>query len=65
MVRSELGKIIEYSSNFTLLKENNHYEREFRRVLRQFSSANLASEAAVRWIAQSMYEVLQRDASNG
>ena len=64
MARSELGKVTKYTSNFTLLKDDNDYEREFRRVLRQFSSANLSSEAAVRWIAQSMYEVVAKDASN-
>ena len=64
MARSELGKVTKYTSNFTLLKDDNDYEREFRRVLRQFSSANLSSEAAVRWIAQSMYEVVDKDASN-
>jgi len=59
-----LGELIKYTSNFTLLKDGNNYERDFRRILRQFSTANLSSEAAVRWIAKSMYDEVARDASN-
>ena len=59
--KEAVSKIIKHTSNFTILKDNNCYEREFRRVLRQYSTANLSSEAAVRWIAGDMYNILEND----
>ena len=56
-----MTKVIQHTSNFTILKDNNDYEREFRRILRQYSTANLASESAVRWIAGDMYRILYKD----
>ena len=56
-----MTKVIQHTSNFTILKDNNDYEREFRRILRQYSTANLASESAVIWIAGDMYRILYKD----
>jgi len=56
-----VSKVIQHTSNFTILKDENNYEREFRRVLRQYSTANLSSEAAVRWIAGDIYSILEKD----
>ena len=60
-----MSKVIQHTSNFTILRDENEYKREFRRVLRQYSTANLASEAAVRWIARDIYEVLLKDSHVG
>ena len=59
--RGALSKVIQHTSNFTILKDENDYKREFRRVLRQYSTANLASEAAIRWIASDMYNIIDKD----
>ena len=63
--KEAVSKVIQHTSNFTILKDDNDYKREFRRVLRQYSTANLASEAAVRWIASDMYNIIDRDSHTG
>ena len=59
--KEAVSKVIQHTSNFTIIKDNNDYQREFRRILRQYSTANLSSEAAVRWIAADIYKILEND----
>ena len=59
-----MGKIVEHKSSFTLLKNGNNYEDKIHKILEKFQHEELKSEVARKWIARSICEVYEKEASN-
>ena len=59
-----MGKVVIYKTNFTLLKDNNDYEKKIHNILKKFQSENLSNKVARKWIARSICEVYEQEASN-
>jgi len=59
-----MGKIVEHSSSFTLLKTDVDYKQKFEETLEKFRHEDLQDKVARHWIAQSMYDILLKDTSS-
>jgi len=59
-----MGKVVIYKTNFTLLKDNNDYEKKIHNILKKFQSENLSNKVDRKWIARSICEVYEQEASN-
>ena len=58
------NNIIQYTSNFTLLKSDVDYKQKFEETLEKFRHEDLQDKVARHWISQSMYDILLKDTSN-
>lgn len=59
-----MSKTLVHKSNFTLLNDGLDYENKVHEILKKFQHEDLEDEIARKWIARSICQIYEEEASN-